>query len=158
MFQTLDVSGTALKAERVRLNLIANNLANTNTTRDADGNRAAYQRRLAVFESTPFGVRVAEIVRSQEEPRLVFSPDHPDAISRADFYQPDGEPLPEFAHMEAPELARLAAERLGYVEFPNVDPAREMADAVLASRAYEANAAVASITKGMIGQTLRLIS
>jgi flagellar basal-body rod protein FlgC len=158
MFSTLDTSASGLNAGRVRLNLIADNLANVNTTRDADGNRAAFRRKLAVLEPGGFGVQVADIIRSREEPRLVYEPGHPDAITRADFYAPDGEPLPEFAEVPAAELARMASERIGYVEYPNIDPAREMADAILASRAYEANAAVASITKGMITQTLRILA
>jgi flagellar basal-body rod protein FlgC len=158
VFSTLDTSTSALRAERVRLNLIANNLANVNSTRDANGNRAPYLRKLAVFEPTAYGVQVSDIVESNEEPRLVFEPGHPDAMRREDFFKPDGKPLDEFAGMKPEALNRLAAERIGYVEYSNVDPAREMADAVLASRAYEANAVVAGITKGLIGQTLRLIA
>lgn len=157
MFSTLDTSRSALIAERTRLNLIANNLANVNSTRDAEGNREPFRRRLAVFEPTATGVKVSEIVESLEEPRMVFDPGHPDAISRHDFFREDGQPQYEYRQLSPEALNRLAAERIGYVEYSNVDPAREMADAVLASRAYEANAAVASITKGLIGQTLRLI-
>ncbi len=164
MFSTLTTSTSALRAERIRLNLIANNIANANTTRDADGNRHAYRRKLAVFEASGDGVDVADIVESDEAPRLAYEPGHPDALTSADFFKLDaaGNPTPqprdEFAALPKEDFNRIVDSRIGYVEYPNVDPVREMADAMLASRAYEANAAVMNVTKTMIAQSLRLIA
>ncbi|KAA0210058.1 flagellar basal body rod protein FlgC [bacterium] len=168
MFQTMDLSASALSAERIRLNLIANNLANANTTRDAHGSRAPYRRLLAVFEpgreGSPLGVRVTDIVESDEAPRLQFDPNHPDAIKAEEFYKLDARgqitstPRDEYAALSQEAFRRMVDGKLGYVEYPNVDPVREMADAVLASRAYEANVAVLQTTKTLISQSLRIVA
>jgi len=168
MFNTFDISVSGLRAERIRFNLIANNVANMHSTRDEFGNRVAYRRRLAVFEpgagDSAFGVHVSEIVESQEALRLQYEPGHPDAIGLQDFFKlskqgiSTGERLEQFKELSEKAFERLVDSRIGYVEYPNVDPAREMADAVLASRAYEANVAVIAVTKTLIGQTLRLIA
>ncbi|MCC6574562.1 MAG: hypothetical protein IT462_12325 [Planctomycetes bacterium] len=164
MFSTLDISTSGLRAERIRLNLIANNIANANSTRDAFGNRHAYQRKLAVFEATGAGVDVPEIVESDEAPRLAYEPGHPDALRFTDFFKLDAAGNPtrerrnEYAALDEQAFNRLVDSRIGYVEYPNVDPVREMADAMLASRAYEANAAVMNVTKTMIAQSLRIIA
>ncbi|MCF6228789.1 MAG: flagellar basal body protein [Planctomycetes bacterium] len=171
MFSTFDTSVSGLTAERVRLNIIANNIANMHSTRNEYGEREAYSRRLPVFQpgnpgsfNEMLGVHVTDIVESGESPRLVFEPGHPDAIQDSDFYktgtngQITNNPLDEYADMQPLDLAQLAAEKRGYVEYPNVHPSREMADAVLASRAYEANVTVTSVTKTLINQSLRIIA
>lgn len=170
MFSTFDTSVSGMRSERIRLNLIANNIANVNSTRDEFGNRGAYRRRLAVFEpgdarnrDPRYGVNVTEIVDSEEAPRLVYDPGHPDAITLADYYQVDatgrsGGRRPEFAELDEAAFKAMVDQHVGYVEYPNVDPAREMADAVLASRAYEANATVLGVTKTMIAQSLRIVA
>jgi flagellar basal-body rod protein FlgC len=136
MFGTLDVSTSALVAQRVRLDVIAGNIANAQATRRADGWPGPYRRQVAVLAAGDgrggAGLHVQEIVEDPSPGRLVYEPGHPDAI-------PDGP-------------------RKGYVEYPNVDPATEMIDAMLASRAYEANIAAMEVTKTMISSTLRLLA
>jgi flagellar basal-body rod protein FlgC len=134
MFDALDISSSALRAQRTRLDTIAANLANMNTTRNADGKAEPYRRRFAVFApgrpedvSAP-GVRVSEIELDRSEFRKAYEPGHPDA---------DAE---------------------GYVRYPNVDLAVEVVNAMEASRAYEANVTAMEVTKAMINSTLRLIA
>jgi len=132
---TLDISASALRAERLRLDVIASNLANANTTRTPEG--GPYARRNVVLVSQPMedsfgatieslaeegarqGVAVADVIDDKTPPRLVFDPGHPDAN---------------------PE---------GYVAYPNVNPITEMVDLMAATRAYEANVQAVNATKKM---------
>jgi flagellar basal-body rod protein FlgC len=129
----LHVSGSALSAERTRVNLSSSNLANAETTRDANG--MPYRRLDPVFESfnlgdtgtgpappgpdAPQGVRVQQIVADTTPGRRVYSPGHPDAD---------------------PE---------GFVTFPNVNPVHEVVNLLSASRGYEANATAIETLKTM---------
>ncbi|MFN8542706.1 MAG: flagellar basal body rod protein FlgC [Candidatus Binatia bacterium] len=120
--RTLSISASALRAERMRLDVIASNLANVATTRTPEG--GPYRRRAAVFTSEPIespfgdalaalgqdgealrGVGVANVVEDQTPPRMVFEPGNPDADAQ------------------------------GYVAYPNVNPVLEMVDLTAASRA-----------------------
>jgi flagellar basal-body rod protein FlgC len=127
---TLRVSGSALTAERTRLDLISQNIANVQTTRGPDGH--CYCRREAVFETlggddpATGGVRVAEVMKSTQPMQRIYNPGHPDADSA------------------------------GYVEMPNVNLVEEMVDLITASRAYEANVAVINTTKTLIARALDL--
>ncbi|HYE79625.1 MAG TPA: flagellar basal body rod protein FlgC [bacterium] len=122
LFDTFAISGSGLTAERLRLDLIASNLANANTTRPPG--ETPFQRQLALFQTKyaaggpgrgngPLGslggVRVRQIVPDGSPGRRVHDPSHPDA-------DPDG-----------------------YVTYPNVNSISEMVDMMAASRAYEAN-------------------
>ena len=135
MFGALDVSTSALVAQRVRLDTIAGNIANAQATRRADGEPGPFRRRIALFEAGDGrgkpGVHVAEVVEDAAAGRRVYEPGHPDAMQSGPWK--------------------------GYVEYPNVDLATEMVDAMLASRAYEANIAAMDATKNMISSTLRLL-
>lgn len=142
LFGALDVSSSGLSAERTRLNIIANNIANINTTRTEDG--GPYRRQEPVFETvlqeaagegaggaqngyTGAGVRVSEIRDDHKKPlKVVFDPHHPDA------------------------------DEAGYVSLPNVNVTEEMVDMISASRAYEANIAVVKTTKDMLNQSLEI--
>ena len=134
MFDALDIGASALTAQRVRMDTIAGNVANINTTRNAQGQRVPYQRRFVVF--TPGrtedpgapGVRVAQIGLDQTPFRRVFDPGHADA------------------------------DKDGYVRYPNIDLAIEQVNMLDASRAYEANVTMMETTKAMINSTLRLIA
>lgn len=155
------ISGTALAAHRTKLNVIAENLANVDTTRTKEG--GPYRRKMVVFkaedidsfksvverkqekqekwgiELSPIefdsekkpdkgtGVNVDQIIRSQEDFRLVYNPAHPDA-------DPD----------------------TGYVKMPNVDHLTEIADMLVAKRSYEASATALSATKDMILKALEI--
>jgi flagellar basal-body rod protein FlgC len=139
---TLAISASALRAERLRLDVIASNLANANTTRTAEG--GPYRRRNVVFVSQALesdfgatiealaeagareGVRVAEVVEDTSQPRLVFEPGHPDANAE------------------------------GYVAYPNVNPVAETVDLLAATRAYEANVQAVNATKRMAEAALAI--
>jgi flagellar basal-body rod protein FlgC len=134
MFDTLDISASALLAQRTRMDTIANNVANMNTTRNDRGESIPYQRRFVVFTqghpnnpSAP-GVRVAGVELDQTAFRKEFDPGHRDA-------GPDG-----------------------YVLKPNVDLAIEMVNMLEASRAYEANITMMETTKSMLNASLRLLA
>lgn len=136
MFGTLDVSTSALVAQRIRMDTIAGNVANAQTTRRADGRPGPYQRRFAVFiagdgKGGP-GVHVARILEDRSPGRMVHEPDHPHAIQEGKWK--------------------------GYVEYPNVEPITEMTNAMLASRAYEANVTVMDVSKRMVASSLRLLA
>ncbi|MFN3690533.1 MAG: flagellar basal body rod protein FlgC [Fimbriimonadales bacterium] len=128
LISTLRVSSSGLSAERLRMDLIADNLANANTTRTPDGQ--PYRRKVAVFQpitptpTMPGGVRVVQIVADNTPPRLVYEPGHPDADAN------------------------------GYVAYPNVDIVHEMVDMITASRAYEANIQAFNAAKNMFLRTL----
>ena len=143
MFLGIDAAASGLTAERLRMDVIANNIANANTTRTERG--GAYHRRYVVFEprtekkSVSFesfleksmnkfqpgnGVRAVRIEDDDEQGPLVYDPGHPDA--NAD----------------------------GYVERPNVNVVAEMVDMITASRAYEANATSISAAKSMVTKAL----
>jgi flagellar basal-body rod protein FlgC len=138
LFGPLDVSASALTAERLRLDVIANNLANANTTRTPEG--GPYRRRVVLFaargqaglgwpvaEPAGGGVRVVGIRPDLSPLKRVYNPGHPDADSE------------------------------GYVSLPNVDPVVEMVDLIGAARAYEANVTVLNETKNMAMRTLELL-
>lgn len=149
MLRAMAASASALTAERLRLELIAQNLANAFTTRTADGGpyrrqvpvfaprltfgdalRAAWWRRLgwpaAPGAAVPAGVQVVGVLADGSPFRRVYDPGHPDA---------DAE---------------------GYVTLPNVDPVREMVELVVATRAYEANVAAFNAAKYMALRALEM--
>ncbi len=148
LFTSINTAASGLTAQRTRLDVIADNLANVNTTRTAEG--APFRRSRVVFRPrvsqpywrSPFlpayldngigkGVRVVKIEKDFDaKPRLVYDPTHPDAI------------------MSGPEK--------GYVEFPNVNVVNEMVDMISASRAYEANVAIMNGSKNMFLKALEI--
>jgi flagellar basal-body rod protein FlgC len=138
--QSLKISASALTAHRTKMNVISENLANSETTRTADG--TPYKRKMVVMESKPVrsfqdtlndteheytGVEVSKVVSSQEDFRLVYNPGHPDA-----------DPV------------------TGYVKMPNVNILTEMADLMVARRSYDASVTVVSNTKSMITTALEI--
>lgn len=139
-FTSMDVSSSAMAAERTRMNLISSNLANANSTRTAEG--GPYKRKDAVFTAAPLAggfstamqqarqglsrVAVSGIMEDQQPPRLQYDPTHPDADSK------------------------------GYVALPNVNVLEEMADMISATRTYEANVTAAQAAKSMAMKTLEL--
>lgn len=140
-FSAMNVSASALSAERTRMNLISGNLANANTTRTPEG--GPYKRKDAVFSAAPLEnsfsrtldgvtgkqvrqVQVSRIVEDQNPPRVQYDPSHPDADSQ------------------------------GFVAMPNVNVIEEMADMLTASRAYEANVTAVQAAKSMALKTLEI--
>ncbi|MBI4578006.1 MAG: flagellar basal body rod protein FlgC [Planctomycetes bacterium] len=126
MFSTFDVSASALVAERVRMNVIAQNVANAHTTRDPDGRPNPYRRKFVIFQQgvpekgdRQRGVSVLDIRQDPSALRAEYDPHHPDADEK------------------------------GYVQMPNVTPLVEMVDYIEATRAYEANVSVIELTKAI---------
>lgn len=135
MFGILDISTSGLVAQRIRLDTIAGNIANAQATKRTDGQPGPYKRRMALFatgdgKGRP-GVHVDRVVEDPGRGPLLDMPWHPDAIASG--------PLK------------------GKVEYPNVDYGTEMINAMLASRAYEANITTMEATKDMMSSTLRLL-
>jgi flagellar basal-body rod protein FlgC len=148
LFDALSISASGLSAERLRMDVTAENLANAQSTQGADGQ--PYRRKEVVLQSTgatggfqaalagamgpaaatgqtPGGVQVAGIVADETPGRRVYDPGHPDA---------DGQ---------------------GYVTLPNVDSVTEMVDLISASRSYEANVTAMQTAKQMFTKTLELL-
>jgi flagellar basal-body rod protein FlgC len=141
MITALDISTSALVAQRIRLDTISSNLANLSSLqRNANGEMAPYQARYVMFQtdeqlSTPYGaagVKVASVETEKLEPLYRWQPEHPYAIK------------------EGPKR--------GYVAYPRVNMTTEFVDALVATRAYEANLGVMEITKNMSQQTLRILA
>jgi flagellar basal-body rod protein FlgC len=141
LFGMLEVSGSALTAERQRAEVVTSNMANMETTRTPEG--GPYRRQLVVFRSRRMpqfpallagfgnmsarGVRVDQVIADAKPPLLRYQPGHPDADAK------------------------------GYVSYPAVDPVEETADLLGAVRAYELNASAVQSTKTMIQQSLDLL-
>ena len=140
MFSSLDISTSALVAQRTRLNAISGNLANMSTTHNEAGETAPYQPRYVTFQtdetlggsSGAAGVRIGSVEIAEAEPRWKYQPGHVDAVQEGD--------------------------RKGYVAYPNIDMTTEFVDALEATRAYEANVGVIEITKNLSMQSLRILA
>mgnify|MGYP001413458083 CR=1 FL=1 len=140
MFKAMDISASGLTAQRFRMDVIAENIANMDTTRTENGE--PYRRRVTVFEQQPGesfssylssaasdasgGVRVAGVVEDPSALKLEYDPENPDANEE------------------------------GYVEKPNVDVVTEMVDMISASRSYEANVTAINASKDMCMKALEI--
>ena len=141
---SMEISASGLSAQRTRINIISQNLANAETTRTAEG--GPYRRRVTVFSAKPFeshltqaldappqqndprkGVLVNEIAQDNSPFKKVFDPNHPDADAD------------------------------GYVLYPNVDVVSEMVNLVSATRSYEANVTAVSASKNMALKALEIV-
>ena len=137
----LDISTSALVAQRVRMDTVSSNLANMSSmSRNANGEMEPYKAKYPIFQTDDAiatsqgasGVKVASIQTENVEPNYRWQPEHPYAIK------------------EGP--------RRGYVAYPKVNMMAEMVDALVASRAYEANIGAMEITKNMATQSLRILA
>ncbi|MEQ2129551.1 flagellar basal body rod protein FlgC [Caldanaerobacter subterraneus KAk] len=142
LFSSMDISATGLTAERVRMDVVSQNIANANTTRTVQG--GPYRRKLVVFKEiqpdsfqnifekvkgkyTGKGVEVVQIIEDEQTPlRRVYDPGHPDA------------------------------DQQGYVSYPNVNIVAEMVDMISATRAYEANVTAFNAAKSMFQKSLEI--
>ena len=142
MFGAIDASASGLTAERLRMDVISNNIANANTTRTVEG--GPYKRKIATFEErdnqginsfsqilskkmkTGSGVRATGIIEDGAPGKLVYDPNHPDANKE------------------------------GYVELPNLNIVSEMVDMITATRAYEANTTAINSAKSMAMKALEI--
>ncbi len=148
MFGAINTAASGLSVQRLRQDVIADNIANVNTTRTAEGgpfrrSRVVVRPRVEQpYWRTPFlpdeldngvghGVRVVSVEKdTTEPPRLVYDPTHPDAIK--------------------------SGPRQGYVEMPNVNIVEEMVDMIAASRSYDANSQVINGAKQMFMRALNI--
>lgn len=141
IFNSFDISASGMTAQRFRTDIISQNIANVNTTRDENGQ--PYRRKTVVFEEKPSnsfsdylsvasssignGVKVSSIVEDTETAMVMtYDPSHPDA------------------------------DEDGYVTYPNVNTVTEMTNLIDASRAYEANITAFNATKSMTTQALQI--
>lgn len=140
MISALDISTSALIAQRTRLNAISGNVANMSSLTDETGKPNPYRARQVVFETDPTlaigegasGVRVREIKSDDAEPLYRYQPNHPLAIGEG--------------------------KHKGYVAYPNIDLTTQMVDALESTRAYEANVGVMEITKDLTRETLTILA
>lgn len=140
-FGSMDTSASGLTAQRLRLDVISQNIANSNTTRTSEG--GPYKRKAVIFESIQNqdsfdkvlnkytasknnGVRVSRIVEDNKPFPIVYDPTHPDA------------------------------DESGYVELPNVNTVEEMVNMISASRSYEANVTAFNTMKAMVSKALEI--
>ncbi len=147
LLTSMEISASGLSAQRSRLNLISQNLANAETTRTAEG--GPYRRKVTVFSAQPFanhleqsldmpsypagqdprrGVQVEGVYSDPSPFRKVYEPGHPDA------------------------------DQEGYVSYPNVDTMTEMVNLINAGRSYEANATAVEASKRMALKALEILS
>lgn len=144
LFSTLEISGSALAAERARADIVAANLANAETTHTAEG--GPFRRKMAVFSGTgtsafrlllagynrlagrtPGAVRLVQVAEDTTAPVVRYEPGHPDANPS------------------------------GFVSYPNINPIQEMVDLMGAVRAYQLNASAVTASKQMIQQSLDIL-
>ncbi|KGX93174.1 flagellar basal body rod protein FlgC [Pontibacillus halophilus JSM 076056 = DSM 19796] len=147
IFSSINTSGSALTAQRLRMDVVSSNIANAETTRATqaeDGTWQPYQRKMVEFKSDgsssfksqlneavnkaspASGVKVSNIVLDDAPNRMVYNPSHPDA------------------------------DEGGYVAMPNVDPLQEMVDMMSATRSYEANVTALNASKSMLMKALEI--
>ena len=135
MFDILDMGASGLQAQRTRLDTIAENIANANTTHNAKGDKVPYRRRFVV-------------VAPGQRQMIRASP----ACMSQQIGQDSSPPIRKF------EPGNPDADANGYVNYPNIDTTIEYVNALEASRAYEANVTMMEVTKSMINASLRLIA
>lgn len=130
LFNIFEVAGSAMAAQGQRLNTVASNIANADSTSGPDGQ--VYKSKQVVFQAVPgaapgsTGVKVLQVVESQTPPRMVYDPKHPQANAE------------------------------GYVAMPNVNVVEEMVNMISASRSYQTNVETMNAAKTMLLKTLTL--
>ena len=139
MISPLDISTSALVAQRTRLNTISGNIANMSTLKNEEGENKPYQERFVIFktdeqqaEGGAAGVKVESVEIKQSEPKYRYQPEHPLAITEGKWK--------------------------GYVAYPDIDMNQQFVDALEASRAYEANVGMIEMTKGITRQNLSILA
>lgn len=152
LFGMLEVSGSALAAERWRAEVVSANMANAETTRTPQG--GAYRRQLVVFRALP-GPRFPMMLAALHQGSLLQGSllRGPQEGVRVDRVVDDASPLPRRYEPGHPD-----ADAAGYVTYPNVNPVMEMTDLLSAVRAYQLNAAAVQAAKNMIQQSLQILS
>lgn len=149
LFDSINISSSGLTAQRLRMDVISNNIANAQSTRSADDPNTPYQRQVAVFTPVSAQNSFSSLMQQQMQGvgqgvqasvqkdtatpfKLVYDPTHPDAVKNP------------------------ASPEYGYVRMPNVDVVTEMVDMISASRGYEANVTAVNAAKGMAMKALEI--
>ena len=139
MLRAIDISTSALVAQRTRLNAVSGHIANISSLKDESGEANPYRAREVVFQTDnslssngASGVKVDAIEISDADPLYRYQPDHPLAIQEGKWK--------------------------GYVAYPNIDLTTQMVDALESTRAYEANVGVMEISKNMSRETLTILA
>ncbi|GMT43262.1 MAG: flagellar basal-body rod protein FlgC [bacterium] len=130
MIKAFEIAASGLSAERLRMDIISSNIANSNTVKTEDG--GPYRKRSVVFEAVPFKnylskVKVADVIRDDNPPKLKYEPNNP------------------------------LADKNGYVKYPDINPIIEMTDLIEAMRAYQANSSVIDAAKSIVKDTLSVL-
>ncbi|MDK9700072.1 MAG: flagellar basal body rod protein FlgC [bacterium] len=159
IFSSMDISASGLLAQRRRLDAVAQNLANSETTRTEEG--GPFQRRIVIFgeDKTPF-----ETVSPGVPTKLDIDYSDLDHLSinsaLNSYHNLSGVKTNEVRDNTEPELVydpgHPDADARGYVAYPKINPIQEMTDLIAAARAYEANAAVIQSAKGMFRKALEI--
>jgi len=148
LFTSINISSSGLSAQRLRMDVISNNIANSTTTRNTNGDGPFRRDRVIMSPINmrtrwrspvyPFGlatgegkgVKVLKVEKDMSPLRLVYDPSHPDSIQ--------------------------VGEKKGYVEYPNVNIVTEMTDMISASRSYEANVQMINGSKSMFNKAMEI--
>jgi flagellar basal-body rod protein FlgC len=153
MFDAMEISASGLTAERMRMDVTAQNLANAQTTRGADGQ--PYRRKEVVLaerqEQGSFGAALTGAMSSTQTTSSSGTSGAPGGVEVAAISE-DQTPLKQVYDPSHPD-----ADANGYVQMPNVDTVAEMVDLISAQRAYEANVTAMQAAKQMFSKTLELL-
>ncbi len=133
IFDSMNIAASGMSAQRLRMNIISANIANADSVKTPEG--GPYKRRDVVFEAVGYGkfsnilkeVKVADVVRDDTPPKLVYDPNNP------------------------------LANKNGYVAYPNINPVVEMTNLIDAMRTYQANVSVVDAAKQMIQAALSVL-
>ena len=140
MFSALDVSTSALVAQRIRLNTISGNITNMSSIRNENGEAQPYQARFPIFQTDEnmvgpngiAGVKVASVEVEETEPAYRYQPEHPLAVKEGKWK--------------------------GYVAYPSINLNEQFVDALESTRSYEANLGVMEISKNLGRQSLSILA
>ena len=153
LFSVMDVSGSALRAERVRAEVSATNMANAETTRTEDG--GPYLRKSVLFEgsagASSFSNSLMHARLSHLSPMDGSSADVPGGVNIA------GVVSNEDAVVKRYDPGHPDADREGYVSYPDINPLTEMVDLMGATRAYGLNVTALQAEKGMLSASLDIL-
>jgi flagellar basal-body rod protein FlgC len=156
-FSALRIAGSSLTAQRLRTDVIANNVANMNTTRTAEG--GPYQRQQVVFTPRQEPASFRQLLFSRALVNLPGAPVGPGTLVsgrpgegvQVASVGPDNRPGKRVYEPDHPD-----ADIEGFVEYPDIDPVTEMADMLSATRAYEASVTTLNAAKGMALKALEI--
>lgn len=162
-FNALDISASALHAQRIKMDTVSSNIANVNTTRNADGTVGPYRRKEAIFSavygdtlnpnqantsSMGVGVNSEMLLKGN----ISMNQDYNTATGvKIDQITEDQSPFKKVYDPSHPD-----ADKDGYVSLPNVNVVKEMVDMMNASKAYEANLTCIDTTKGMLASAMKI--